>query len=434
MTMSRLLGTLLLALALAAPAHADVLAKVGTFTRSTGSGDQAVTDVGFQPKALIVWTTRQTAGGFTDGVRFWIGISDCSNSEFTGVGVDDNLTTADTTRNHSDTDNFVYGFSSMAQAAEVNATVASCDSDGFTLNHSGAFAEASLMHYVALGGTGLTAKSGQFTIGTSAGDGSVTAVGFQPKFLLVLNSYSAVDGRTDDGDLPAIGFADGTSQAVSWVCSLDQNPSNSVRYQRTDKLLGIGAASNCAKASEGTLVSFDSDGFTVNISTPPVGAIQAYYLAVGGAEVAAVVGNGLQPTSTGTQSLTVTDVTPKLAVLQSVGQTAQTTIQDESKYSFGATDGTSQALSWIADKDNVSPTQTARRHATDKVIAMSTVDATGSSSTTQAEAGLSSFASGQVVINWTTADATQREYAWFVIGEDQSVVGTGRLSPFVVVP
>src|SRR5215467_2320173 len=60
--MKRLL-VLLMCLVLPTLAHAAVSTKAGSFAANTVTGNQAVTGVGFQPKAVLLFSTGATATG-----------------------------------------------------------------------------------------------------------------------------------------------------------------------------------------------------------------------------------------------------------------------------------------------------------------------------------------------------------------------------------
>ena len=65
--------------------------KVGTFAAPTSAGSQNVTGVGFQPNALVVWSTASDAVGFSDGARMGFGIaSGTSNQWSASVNATDN--------------------------------------------------------------------------------------------------------------------------------------------------------------------------------------------------------------------------------------------------------------------------------------------------------------------------------------------------------
>jgi hypothetical protein len=110
-------------------------------------------------------------------------------------------------------------------------------------------------------------------------------------------------------------------------------------------------------------------------------------------------------------------------------------VQTEAKISLGFGDSSNQGHSWMGDLDAQNPIISARRHNIAQIVSMNTPAATGSSSTTEAEADLQNLASDQFELDWTTADATAREYLWVALGDaipDNIVVMTQ--SPVVIYP
>ena len=134
-------------------------AKVGAFNTGTGTSSIVVSDVGFQPKAILFWWSGRT--GTTDAQG--------RESHFQGVGA----ATA-TTQRWAITTNDIDAAAaqdaataktatgcllsvSSAGAIDGKADLASFDSGGFTLSVSDAFPRDQRVHYLALGGADITA-------------------------------------------------------------------------------------------------------------------------------------------------------------------------------------------------------------------------------------------------------------------------------------
>ena len=78
---------------------------------------------------------------------------------------------------------------------------------------------------------------------------------------------------------------------------------------------------------------------------------------------------------------------------------------------------TDQGLVVTGENDGVSTTETVRLNKTGAIIKSITVNATPTSSTTTAEASLSSVSTqDQFTLNWTTADTTARKHHYIVFG------------------
>lgn len=126
--------------------------KVGSFTKTTSAAPvaQAVTGIGFQPKALFLTTYGRAASSssqaeWTQG----IGVTDGTNSiygmqQYRDTGVDVN--------SYMDASNCIgYPSSSASQTKLAEAAISSLDADGFTLNWTTNDATASEILYIAFG-------------------------------------------------------------------------------------------------------------------------------------------------------------------------------------------------------------------------------------------------------------------------------------------
>src|SRR5512135_2556823 len=68
----------------------SLLTKKGTFVAPTSAGSsQVVSNLGFTPKAVLLWATKQTATGFAAGRAFSFGGTDGTNQRvITSLGND----------------------------------------------------------------------------------------------------------------------------------------------------------------------------------------------------------------------------------------------------------------------------------------------------------------------------------------------------------
>jgi hypothetical protein len=138
-------------------------------------------------------------------------------------------------------------------------------------------------------------------------------------------------------------------------------------------------------------------------------------------------GSGLQPAATGTQAISGLGFSPKAVLLVSVGQTAQTTTQSEAKFSVGGCDRTRIGHAIAGSTNGVTPSVCVTNEDTINLLTSFTPNATAASSSVEAQATLNSIDIDGFTLNWTTADATQREYIWLAFG-DAAVVASGERS------
>lgn len=292
--------------------------KCGSFTSSGSGGNQAVTGVGFQPKALILFTTSQTSLGVdTFGVfgmgAYANGQQRCIDArDFHGASAADGAVACETTLIYTRR-NFSGGI------ATPTGTLISLDADGFTiqwnLGHTGF-----ILSYVAIGGADLTnVDLRTVTVPGSTGTQNVTGVGFQPDALIAFGvSHTAAGGRDADPLSWFQGFCDGTTQGVVAAASDEgADPTNTISVQDTGRFVLTLNAATPAVHNEASLVSLDADGFTLNWITRNSSDIFFVLSLKGGSYK---VGTGAYKTTTGTQAYTGVGFEPKGVLVMSNGE------------------------------------------------------------------------------------------------------------------
>jgi hypothetical protein len=398
----------------------------GTFTANTGTGNQTISGIvdqaaaAFTPKAILIWTTYQTGAGFTDEQVFQKGLTDGVQQASHYARASDNDSPNDTDRAVS-----VAAVVAIRNLAGTNVrvgTIGTISSGQFVINWTTADGSAQIFHFLAIGGSDVNCRVGTGTTSDLATSGLVFPG--DAKAVILFQAGSSGDFGANH---PAVGFIaiaeDGVTvtQACASVMTEDaQATSDTWRYQRDDRCGVIQA--------EGTGAEFNALTFSVTgglVLAAGTGNVTFAYLAIGGSGVSAKVGSALQPTTTGTQAISGLGFEPAGVLLMSVGQTPQSTVQTETRFSFGAMTAAAQGVGWIGNLDAQNPSVSARRHATTKCLTMSTPAATGSSSTTEAEAEFDSLDADGFTLDWTTADATQRQYLYLALGEGAGGAGGG---------
>ena len=260
----------------AAGGSSCVQVATGRFTLRTGTGTQAITGVGFQPKAYVLFYTKNASDDANSGdsALLSIGMTDGTTQFAMASGAEDNLGSSDVGRR---------GFSGAvlathdgqgAQEVEGKAAHSSLDSDGFTINVTTAFATPAspLVHYIAFGGDDLSADVGTVDLNNTQNNSEdVTAPGFEPD--VVLTSYIGVfQDVTDDAD------NDDHSFSLGWAVNPDRQASNNQYSMMVASQDGQGTTqtksrfdSNYAGTSYRDnaidagfeIGSFDADGFSV---------------------------------------------------------------------------------------------------------------------------------------------------------------------------
>lgn len=403
-------------------------AKVGSFNANTSNGNQAVTGVGFQGKALLLWGDRVASdSGFNANMQFFIGAATSSAQRWAiALAADDAATTLPVGRDGSAAE--VNRQISDASAPSLNARgdFVSFDADGFTINWVDAPSVASRMNYLVLGGTDITAqKAGTITLAAAGGaTQAFTDPGFEPDVVLLFHS-----GQTTLGNeahlLFGVGFASSASdQAAIAHSALDlSDPTQVGFWQKSGRVL-LNLTTAGAADCEAALQSFDTNGFTLAVSDTPATDIAVGYIAIQGG--AWKTGVDTQHTTTGTKDTTV-GFTPKLGVFASCNVASSSSINTgaHQKFSMGTGDGATEIAQWWQVDDAVGTSNANRHRSVTKALTMCTAN-----TTLNAEADLS-FGSGVLTLDWTTADATAREFVYLAAGD--TVVVTDTFVPRVTV-
>ncbi|HWO56524.1 MAG TPA: hypothetical protein VNN55_03045 [bacterium] len=400
-------------------------AASGSLTVPTVTGNQTITGVGFQPKVVLFLAIPATADGSvaTAAQGFGVGVSS-TNRRSSAAASRDNVASSDTAAG-IDNSKCIY---LMDYAATIlcAADLVSMDSDGFTLNWTTANGTQYVVLYLALGGTDLTnVTTGQFTERTATGNQSVTGVGFAPDCLMLFayrGTGTAPPSNSAAGDVRfrlGVGTAAGQWQ-LNGQSRNGQVAAITNRYQRTNSIYSRINDAADSVAKEASLVSLDSDGFTLNYSVADTAAYYIFYVALKGASVGVTSFN--QPTATGNQSISGFGFTPKAVLLASFNAAAATTVQVHNRYSLGiGTSSSARGAIWSGDTDAADPMICDSFLDRTKIIKL----ATEGTPTVDAEADLVSLDADGFTLNWTTVDATARQILAFAIGQPADGGGGG---------
>lgn len=365
----------------------------GTFTANTSTGNQVVSGIvdqasaAFTPKALLVWTTYQTATGFTDSQVFQMGVCDGDLNQGSSYSfADDNTSPNDTDRAFSTTQLVL--IRNVAGTTQHAGAVTAVASGQFTINWTIVSATAAVFHFVAFGGTDCYFHAGN----TNMSGVADTTLPFNPTGLLTIQYGDSAGNSCNYPNVGVVGFMEDNATIVQGSAATNvengQTVADTWRYQHTS--FGSSILTGSTGAVYNTLTGTRL-GWVLNSGS--VSSVSMLYLAFGG-QARVAVGSGLQPTSTGTQAVTGAGFAPAWVGVFSVGQTAQTTVQTETRLSFGAMTAAAQGSCWVGNADAANPSVAARRHTTSIVVTMGTPAATGASSTVEAEASVASLDAG----------------------------------------
>ena len=392
--------------------------KVGSFAKITTTGTQTISGLGFQPKAIIFFWSRNTTNATAAAPRSQgIGFTDCTNQRAVAVAEDDNAGTSNAGRYRTE-NNVIVILSNGNPTVGSRATFTSCNAGGFTINWAASEARADIINYIAIGGPDVTnVRAGTFTLAPATGIQNITGVGFQPNFIMFLWGFTETLDSLAVRLQIGMGLADyNNNQGSILNCVADNNSSNATKYsqQRTDNVILL-SGSGCAQDALAAFSGFTADGFQLNVSDAPAANTPIFYLAIRGGSHA--VGNFLQPTATGIQTISGLGFQPNLVLLFSHNKTATgTTLAVPSTFSIGAAISTTSRAAVWGQSRNVDPSNAAVYTDNTKVIIMRTLSGIGGTGTINAQADFNGFTIDGFQLNWTTVDATQGQIIYWTFG------------------
>jgi hypothetical protein len=409
----------------------DIKISTGRFTLNTGTGTQQITGVGFQPKAYILFYTKNatddansTAGegllsiGMTDGINQF-----CMTS-----GAEDNQSSADVGRRGFDDRVLASQDAQGSQTVDGEASHVSMNPDGFTINIVDDFTDPAspLIHYIAFGGADLSADVDTVDLADTMDDFvDVTAPGFEAD--VVIASYIGVfldaygDGNNDRNSF-SLGWAvnpdsqaSGNQFSMSVGSQDGQSPAQS-RSRFDNVRAGTSHYSNATDAAF-EIGSFDASGFNVTTRltsaiTDEIMGYMALKLGTSNPHVYTVA----RPARTTAGNDVENSAGFEPIFLMGIGSAVVTTANsdtDGSSIAIGITDGTDTYAISQFETDNVTPSNIHSR-----VTSTQFMSANLHTSAIDWEATFSSFDTNGWTINYGDAAGAAYQNAFLAIGDD----------------
>lgn len=387
--------------------------RVGSFTKSTATGAQTIAhELGTTPKAIILWTNGKTNESLSANFIYAFGVSDGTTSESISAASQDALNTSKASTRIA---NKAITIVQWGQTLLAEADMSSWDATNFTLNWTTNNATAYVIHFIAIGGSSVSAKVVGWTMPTATGSKAITGVGFKPD--VVIHAFpdatftNAIPASLADATI-GLGAMDANgNQWTNFIFSRDgRGTSDTQRGQQTNAAI-FTFTNALAVTKKASYVSMDTDGFTVNYSVVNGNKTQIFSLALKG--VTAKAGNFNKSTAAAPASQAVTGIgfQPRAVMLSSFQDVAQANAVNESRFGIGASDATSDASSAYIDANNVTTTITKGIDKTSKVF----VKVNNNTPTIDAEANLTSMDSGGFTLNWTTNDAVATQLVYLAL-------------------
>lgn len=389
----------------------------GSFTANTSTGNQSVTGLTFQPAIVFFWTNAQTSAAWATGnysLSFGWGVSSTKRGVCAIAGTDA-VGTQDTGRSERSA-GCILLYSNGTPTVDAVADFVSQNSNGFTINWTDAPASAVLIHYLAVGGSGVTAHASSFGSRTGVGTQAVTGYGGTPDLYFVMENLTAIDSAASTNAVFGLGAAASTtSEGAIGVVDRDASATMVVStHQRSDRVLVTSQpTSPPVLYHEVETSTFDADGFTLNfITNTATGPI--FHCGLLGIDAAVVASSA--PTANGTQAISGLSFAPAGFLALSVNRASSTALDtagDLRLSIFGASkEGTNAegGIVWTQDQGNTNSNYD-RLYSTTRAIVHANID-----QVITAEADVQSWDSAGVTLDWVDTDATSRETLFIFFG------------------
>jgi YD repeat-containing protein len=386
-------------------------AEIIPITLRTGAGTQTISHIRYPTMTAkaAIFVCADNSG--TNSEIWSVGIDDGTNRIGTGIGLTETFGVCLTARGYSTVYSMIteqaqafFGGAQRRMSANVTAfNVGSFDIDIDINNTPGA-----QWYAIVIGGDDISCAVGHYDASSGSG---FENVGFDPIAIFKVTSPDlATDGEVA-GAYTGFGFATLCStDQVAFSASAGSISSNANSFQMHGLIGGsldpIADTGGATVREQQSIGSYAANGFNFNCSVGDDWGLG--YLAIGGDGVSANLVSITQPTSTGVQNTAIEARDPELVLFGSTGFATQSTVHEHLRLTLGAYDGVSTLSQWIGLQDLSSfPYQRDRRSSTTNAITFAAPTG-ASTSSLQAEASCA-LSLGNIALNWTTVDATQRE-------------------------
>jgi len=320
---------------------------VGTFVKRSGTGTQSISGFGFQPKIVKITMVENVAVGFKADMNWSVGFGTSSSERACFMFTKHAGTDAGGER-HSNTS--IMGVIDNTGGILEEADLDSLDSDGITLDWE--TSTSTLMKFIveAWGGSDIDdAHAFDGEVSESTGNHSQSGVGFQGDYGMFVNDGNVLANLFKNKMQGCFGHV--TDSSNRWAVTGAWKNKAGKTVQTGGALENDTCFSVRKKPSqydwEADFVSWDSDGFTMNITDAPMdpGKLIGMILKFAG-DGGARVGTFAKSTNTSVpvdQSVTISSFDPRMYGLGSWGDAVNSSPENEHHPTFGMTDDVQEA-------------------------------------------------------------------------------------------
>lgn len=365
-------------------------------------------ELGFRPRAVVLWWCREPAAGCTGGIGF---AADAAGEASTAWFADDAAAPGLLGSRRAETALLLHGDPRSADTA-AHGRILFADG-GFSVECDRQPAHTWLVHYLAVGGPDVRGAAVRSLVLDGAGTSAVTGLGFAPGIVLAAGA-----GSEQSGLAVAFGAAAGPSRQVAggFVAEADDRRATVRGAQCSDALAVLPAADASGEIAALTrLVSLDRDGFTLE-TTRSASPLPLAVLALAGGRYAVGV-------SRATSRSTAVGFEPAGGLLFGTGLATMSRARDIGRMCLGGfSRGSSDCLSWSVRAHAAWPLDPRARSTAD--AAFEVVDTT--SEALHARATLAALGRRRFSLAWPVRDRYRRDFGYVALGPKRRLRLFGR--------
>lgn len=376
----------------------------GTIVLNTGTGNQTVSGLSFQPNSVLFAATPNVTADNTiaTSAQRLVGAATSATERWCHAAIDVDNVGSGTCKTRFTTGKCLLGIDS-AGAVLWEADFVGFTSDGFTINITTAPASAFIISFQAMNTVG--AFAGAFTLPTVGATVSITATSFTPAAVIAAYGANADDAAEANYKF-GFGFATAAEEMTMFVTGSDLvGTSRKQDAAASTKFLYGMLTGSTAVDWDASLATMDPTGFTVSIADNPSTAIRVGYLALSGVRAKAVT-DTTKLTPTGTKATTGVGFQPESLLAFGIRDTSltQTPANESVHTELGVSSGGSTTGTYTLQINGAGTEDSASIESTTWLIS---ARSNTISSSTLVQASVSSFDPDGFTLNYSTVDSIE---------------------------
>jgi hypothetical protein len=382
--------------------------------RTARQGRRHVEEIGFRPRALVLWWSLQEDAGTAPGNRGGIGIAaEASEEAAVAWAADDAADPGVLSRWTGHT--ALLGFDNPLAPAPTLSGRALWTDRGFALDCAESTGGIWHVHYLALGGEDLRHAAVRRLALERSGASAVGGLGFRPDFLLFLPGAGGTVSGPEPGLIQGIGAATGpdAQAAAAFTASADGTRTSVRGAQRADAVVALpDPAGSVELDAFARLVSLDPDGFTLETMLRGSTSLPLACLALAGGRYAVGTETGPQaPERAVTKDV---GFEPSGLLVFTWGLEASGAVKDIGRLCLGGASASAEVgcLTWAARNRQSWPLEPRVRSTTESLVEV--LDTR--SGDLHARAALEKLRSDGFSLDWLVSDGHRREFAYVAFG------------------